>query len=305
MSTGSSDVDEPAFFASDHAPLWSTFELELPVLPLELPLHHCTIYLTGLELYRAMPTRRLSYGGSGLAESNAFREHGVCTARTAQGKGVSLPVAGSKLQNLPPQLTVYAHMLVLHRLMGEPPHLAAALNADGRSATNIVIGPMLAQKEFLALQQIQLRVVTQSGGKQTELGQAVFSLEQAAGGRPASFDVIVERFTVPAGFNLRGACSIVYTKSLADEALTDSSRASSSVRRTSGGSRAPPLGAVATRHGLKLSARASQGVSQHQGGTAPRAEDASGVGWGALEEGRVVGQHSALSAYDGDDDVNA
>ena len=87
-------------------------------------------------------------------------------------------------------------------------------------------------------QHVQLRLVSQSGGKQTELGQAVFPLEQAAYGKPTNFDTSVERFTVPAGFNLRGTCSVVYTKSLNEEALTDSARwGASSVRRQSGGSR--------------------------------------------------------------------
>ena len=76
---------------------------------------------------------------------------------------------------------------------------------------------MLAQREYLAMQQVQLRVVSLSGGQPTELGQAVFSLEAAADGAPAEFDVNVERLTVPAGFNLRGTVSIMYTKTLAED----------------------------------------------------------------------------------------
>lgn len=149
-----------------------------------------------------------------------------------------LPVAGAKLQNLPPQLTVYAHMLVLHKLMAEPPHHAAALNVDGRAATNIVIGPMLAQRDFLGLQQVQMRVVTISGGKPTELGQAVFSLRDAALGRPTDFDVMVERNTIPAGFNLRGTVSIVYTKMVGDDVWGPASaRGSARLGRNSGGRR--------------------------------------------------------------------
>ncbi len=128
-------------------------------------------------------------------------------------------------------------------MLGAP---AAALNADGRSATNIVIGPMLAQKEFLALQQLQLRIVTLSGGKPKELGQAVFSLDSAARGRHTEFDVVVERRTVPAGFNLRGTVSIVYTKTLGEEAWQDSSRPGPG-RGALRSNRPPPLRSMATK----------------------------------------------------------
>ena len=134
-STGSSDCDDPQFYASDHAPVHTIFDVDLPVLPTDLPLHHCTIYLSNLALYRARP-RRLS--SSGMADPAPLGGGGnSLSARTNMGKGVPLPVAGAKLQNLPPQLTVYAHLLVLHKLLSEPPHHAAALTQDGRSATNI------------------------------------------------------------------------------------------------------------------------------------------------------------------------
>ena len=219
-STGSTDCDDPHFYASDHAPMHTAFEVELPVLPIDLPLHHCTIYLSNLTLYRARPSR---HAKTGIADSSALGGSNL-TARTAQGKGVPLPVAGAKLQNLPPQLSVYAHMLVLHKLMVEPPHHVATLNQDGRGATNIVIGPMLAQREFLALQQLQLRVVSASGGKLTELGQAVFSLDAAAQGQAYDFDVVVERLTVPAGFNLRGTVNVVFTKTLGEDHWMTSGR---------------------------------------------------------------------------------
>ena len=229
-STGSTDTDDPHFYNSDHAPVHTVFELELPVLPTDLPLHHCTIYLSNLTLYRARPSRQVN---TGMTDPSVLGGSNL-TARTAQGKGVPLPVAGAKLQNLPPQLSVYAHMLALHKLMAEPPHHAAALNQDGRGATNIVIGPMLAQREFLALQQLQLRIVSVSGGKLTELGQAVFSLAAAATGTPYDFDVIVERLTVPAGFNLRGTVSVVYTKTLGEDHLHSSGRVEHAPRHING-----------------------------------------------------------------------
>ena len=184
----------------------------------------------------------------------------LTSARTAQGKGVPLPVAGNKLQNLPPQLTVYAHMLVLHRLMGD-----AALYTRGRTYSGrprrykYSDRPMLAQKEFLALQQLQLRVVSLSGGKPTELGQAVFILDAAASGRPYDFDVTVERMTVPAGFNLRGTVNVVWTKTLGDEHFQAASMSSSGREKdrglTSGRSRKHDLSAPFTRSGTGLGSR--------------------------------------------------
>ena len=222
-ATSASDCDDPHFFASDHSPVSTVLEVELPVLPIDLKLHHCTLYLSNLELYRAQP-RKLAHTPGGCGGASTLGGTNL-TARSAMGKGVPLPVAGAKLQNLPPQLSVHAHMLVLNKLLSEPPHHAAALNADGRSATNIVIGPMLAQREYLALQQLQLRVVSLSGGKPTELGQAVFALDAAAYGKPVDFDCTVERLTIPAGFNLRGTASIIYTKTLGeDHAVSDSAR---------------------------------------------------------------------------------
>ena len=44
--------------------------------------------------------------------------------------------------------------------------------------------------------------------------QATISLAHAARGAAIDFDATVERLGVPAGFNLRGCVSIVYTKSL-------------------------------------------------------------------------------------------
>ena len=97
---------------------------------------------------------------------------------------------------------------------------------------------MLAQREFLALQPLQLRIVSLSGGKPTELGQAVFTLEAAAMGRPYDFDVIVERLTVPAGFNLRGTVSVVWTKNL-DEHWPASSTRADHPRAVTGGLERP------------------------------------------------------------------
>ena len=259
-SSGAAACDDPFFYASDHAPVSQILELELPVLPTELPLNHCTVYLSNLTLYRARPTR---HAKTGIADPVALMGGvgaNLTSARTAQGKGVPLPVAGNKLQNLPPQLTVYAHMLVLHRLMGDAaPIHAAALTQDGRGATNIVIGPMLAQKEFLALQQLQLRVVSLSGGKPTELGQAVFILDAAASGRPYDFDVTVERMTVPAGFNIRGTVNVVWTKTLGDEHFQTASMSSSGREKdrglTSGRSRKHDLSAPFTRSGTGLGSR--------------------------------------------------
>jgi hypothetical protein len=211
--TAAAECDDAFFYGSDHAPVHTSFEIEVPVLPTALLLHHCTIYLTNLELYRYRP----------IAQSDAAYVQQNLTARSAQGKGVPLPVASNKLQNLPPQLSVQAHLLVLHRLMTEPPQHLAGLNSDGKGATNIVIGPMLVQREYLALQPLQLRITSLTGGRSLEIGQAALSLAAAAQGRPMDFDAIVEHLTVPAGYNLRGTVTVVYTKTLGVDSLVEKS----------------------------------------------------------------------------------
>ena len=50
--------------------------------------------------------------------------------------------------------------------------------------------------------------------------QATISLAHAARGAAVDFDATVERLGVPAGFNLRGCVSIVYTKSLQVTSVT-------------------------------------------------------------------------------------
>ena len=50
--------------------------------------------------------------------------------------------------------------------------------------------------------------------------QATISLAHAARGAAIDFDATVERLGVPAGFNLRGCVSIVYTKSLQVTSVT-------------------------------------------------------------------------------------
>lgn len=211
--TAAAECDDAFFYGSDHAPVHTSFEIEVPVLPTALLLHHCTIYLTNLELYRYRP----------IAQSDAAYVQQNLTARSAQGKGVPLPVTSNKLQNLPPQLSVQAHLLVLHRLMTEPPQHLAGLNSDGKGATNIVIGPMLVQREYLALQPLQLRITSLTGGRSLEIGQAALSLAAAAQGRPMDFDAIVEHLTVPAGYNLRGTVTVVYTKTLGVDSLVEKS----------------------------------------------------------------------------------
>ena len=95
-----------------------------------------------------------------------------------------------------------------------PPPPRTRRVAGGAAAQNVVIGPMLAAPEFLATQHLHVRVTSHSGSRQNAVGQAVFSLADAAAGGSAEFDVVVEHLGVPAGFNLRGCVSIVYTKSL-------------------------------------------------------------------------------------------
>jgi len=260
-SSSCSDCDDPSFWASDHTPVSSVLDFEVPVLPDTLPLHHCTIYLSNLYLYRARPAAK-SDAVNTFATSNL-------TARSAMGKGVPLPVASNKLQNLPPQLTVYAHLVTLHKLMVEPPQLAAALSADGKGSQNIVIGPMLVQREYLKLQGVQLRVSSLSGGKPLELGQAIFSLNAAAHGKATDFDVLVEHQTCPAGFNLAGTVSVVYTKTLGADAWLDTSRpASCSVADRAAPQRAQarhhtqsPSGARRPAHDKRLHAARSRGGS--------------------------------------------
>lgn len=121
---------------------------------------------------------------------------------------------------------------------------------------------MLAQREFLALQQFQLRIVSMSGGKATELGQAVFALDAAAHGRATDFDVTVERMTTPAGFNLRGTVSIVYTKTLGEDhptPTTSARPARGATLRRGAGSR----GARGGLHGSAPAASGSGGLSGH------------------------------------------
>ena len=229
-SAGAVDDAAAAFASSDHAPVYSVLELELPLLPPPI-LHHCTLYISKLQLYR----QRAPPSGAGRRDSEIEPAQNL-TARTKVGKGVPLPVAGNKLQNLPPQLTVFAHMLALHRLLPEPPQLSATLTAAGAAATNIVIGPMLAQREFLQTQHLHLRAVSLAGSKPHVVGHAAVSLAPAAHGAPLEFDAVVERHGVAAGFNLRGSVLIVYTKDL-PEGLSRSPRrrASATAARRSAG----------------------------------------------------------------------
>ena len=251
-SAGAVDDAAAAFASSDHAPVYSVLELELPLLPPPI-LHHCTLYISKLQLYR----QRAPPSGAGRRDSEIEPAQNL-TARTKVGKGVPLPVAGNKLQNLPPQLTVFAHMLALHRLLPEPPQLSAALTAAGAAATNIVIGPMLAQREFLQTQHLHLRAVSLAGSKPHVVGHAAVSLAPAAHGAPLEFDAVVERHGVPAGFNLRGSVLIVYTKDL-PEGL---SREPSSSRL---GDRRPSLGRANSGPG-RLSASASHRKSKAPAG---------------------------------------
>ena len=235
--TAAAECDDAFFYGSDHAPVHTSFEIEVPVLPAALLLHHCTIYLTNLELYRCRP----------ISKSDAAYVQQNLTARSAQGKGVPLPVASNKLQNLPPQLSVQAHLLVLHRLMTEPPQHLAGLNSDGKGATNIVIGPMLVQREYLALQPLQLRITSLTGGRSLEIGQAALSLAAAAQGKPMDFDAIVEHLTVPAGYNVRGTVTVVYTKTLGVDSLVEKSGRMDMSARLFGGPSQRGGGAIVER----------------------------------------------------------
>ena len=136
------------------------------------------------------------------------------TARSAQGKGVPLSVAGAKLQNLPASLSVNVHLLPLHRLMNEPPLLSAVLSSNGTATTNVVVGPMLAEREYLSTQHLHLRVTSLAGSKPTQIGQAAVPLVHTVHGQSVDFDVVVEKYGVPAGFNLKGSLLLVFTKSL-------------------------------------------------------------------------------------------
>lgn len=109
-STGASDCDDPHFYASDHTPVTTTFEFEIPILPAELPLVHCTLYLSNLSLYRARQRGSCS-GASGLS------------ARTQQGKGAPpaeferdwpLPSAPSPFAPIPSRL-IHAIPATAHR----------------------------------------------------------------------------------------------------------------------------------------------------------------------------------------------
>ena len=79
---------------------------------------------------------------------------------------------------------------------------------------------MLAEREYLSTRHLHLHVASLSGSKPNHIGQATISLAHAARGAAVDFDATVERLGVPAGFNLRGCVSIVYTKSLQVTSVT-------------------------------------------------------------------------------------
>lgn len=202
---------------SDHAPVFTSMELEVPVLPAQPLLHHCTLYISKLALYRCRPPTLASREeGSRLSDSGVttYSANPNLTARSAQGKGVPLSVAGAKLQNLPASLSVNVHLLPLHRLMNEPPLLSTVLSASGAATTNIVVGPMLAEREYLSTQHLHLRVTSLAGSKPTQIGQAAVALVHTVHGQSVEFDVVVEKYGCPAGYNLKGSLLLVFTKSL-------------------------------------------------------------------------------------------
>tara|TARA_B100000795_G_scaffold199897_1_gene153718 strand:+ start:573 stop:1355 length:783 start_codon:yes stop_codon:yes gene_type:complete len=190
--------------------------LQVPVLPPQPTLHHCTLYLSKLTLYRCRPPERAntSSAATGRPSHSGYTSNPNLTERSACGKGVPLSVAGAKLQNLPANLQASVYLLPLNRLMTHAPIFSTMLGASGTAVSNVVIGPMLAEREYLSTQHLHLHVASLSGSKPSQIGQATISLVQAARGAAVDFDVVVERLGVPAGFNLRGSVMIVYTKSL-------------------------------------------------------------------------------------------
>ena len=190
--------------------------LQVPVLPPQPTLHHCTLYLSRLSLYRCRPPERANTSSAvaGRPSHSGYASNPNLTERSACGKGVPLSVAGAKLQNLPANLQASVYLLPLNRLMTHAPIFSTMLGANGTAVSNVVIGPMLAEREYLSTQHLHLRVASLSGSKPSQIGQATISLEQAARGAAVDFDVVVERLGVPAGFNLRGSVMIVYTKSM-------------------------------------------------------------------------------------------
>ena len=189
---------------------------QVPVLPPQPTLHHCTLYLSKLSLYRCRPPERANTSSAvaGRPSHSGYTSNPNLTERSACGKGVPLSVAGAKLQNLPANLQASVYLLPLNRLMTHAPIFSTMLGANGTAVSNVVIGPMLAEREYLSTQHLHLHVASLSGSKPSQIGQAAISLVQAARGAAFDFDVVVERLGVPAGFNLRGSVMIVYTKSL-------------------------------------------------------------------------------------------
>lgn len=184
------------------------------MLPPQPTLHHCTLYISKLSLYRCRPPERPSSALAGRPSHSGYTSNPNLTERSACGKGVPLSVAGAKLQNLPANLQATAYLLPLNRLMTHAPIFSTMLGASGTAVSNVVIGPMLAEREYLSTQHLHLHVASLSGSKPSQVGQATISLVHAARGAAVDFDVVVERLGVPAGFNLRGSVMIQYTKSL-------------------------------------------------------------------------------------------
>ena len=119
------------------------------------------------------------------------------------------------------------------------------------------------------------------------VAQAVFSLDVAASGHSSDFDVSVESLTVPAGFNLRGTASIIYTKTLGDDAFLGSSRgpaALSALRRERSATlpgrvrTSVSRGTAPTQHHQQVSAQESSTTSE------PR------IGLPTLSEEQIVEQ---------------
>ena len=83
-ASGPRSVAAAASTSAARKPRWSS-PLQVPVLPPQPTLHHCTLYISKLALYRARPPPR---GGSGRGSGEEHHSaNSNLTARSACGKG--------------------------------------------------------------------------------------------------------------------------------------------------------------------------------------------------------------------------
>ena len=60
--------------------------------------------------------------------------------------------------------------------MTHAPIFSTMLGANGSALSNVVIGPMLAEREYLSTQHLHLHVASLSGSKPNQIGQATIAL---------------------------------------------------------------------------------------------------------------------------------